>query len=311
MPMNWASKTLLAKIETTYGTDAVPTAAADAVLATNVELRPMDGEDVTRNLERAQMGADPSIPVNLRSVLTFDVEIAASGTLGTAPAWGTLLRMCAVAQTITAGTKVEYNPVTDNHEAGSIYMAIDTTRYVLLGTRGTAVFTMNAAGIPVIRFTLTGLFTVPTEQAKVNPVFTAWKAPTVVSKANTPAFSIGATNFIMRSFEFDLGNDVQPRMLVGQEAMVIVDKQEQISVQVEAVPVSVYNPFTIANAQTLQAINITHGTVAGSRVKIALPSCQQARLESLINEQKVVEWPLRFTPLPGAAGNDQWKITLD
>lgn len=310
MPLNWASKVLLAKIETTYGTDAVPTAAANAILATNVELNPMEGDDVTRNLERPQMGADPTIPVNLRSTLAFDVELQGSGTLGTAPAWGPLLRACGVAQLITAGTKVEYNPVTDNHEAVSIYMMIDTTRYVLLGAKGNAVMTLNASGIPVMRVNLMGLFTLPTEQAKLTPDYTAFKAPLVVSKTNTPTFTIGAWAPVMRNFSFDLGNDVQPRMLVSQEAIVIVDKSETLSCQVEAVPVSAYNPYSISQAQTLAAINLTHGTVAGSRIKLSFPSSQLARLTGLANEQKVKEWPLRFTPLP-VTGNDQWKLTLD
>lgn len=310
-PLKWASKTLLAKIETAYGTDAVPTALANAVLAMNVELTPMDGEDVTRNLERPHMGADPSIPINLRSVLSFDVELVGSGTLGTAPAWGPLLRMCGVAEVISAGTKVEYSPVTDGHEAGSIYLAIDTTRYVLLGARGTVVFTLNANGLPIMRYTLTGLFTMPSQQAKVVPDYTAWQAPQVVSKANTPVFTIGGTSFVMRNFSFDLSNDVQPRMLVGQEAILIVDKQEQLSVQVEAVPLTTYNPYQIAQDQTLQAINITQGTVAAKRVKLAIPSAQQGRVTALANEQKIKEWPLTFTPLPGALGNDQWKLTLE
>lgn len=310
-PLKWASKTLLAKIETGYASDAAPTASANAILATNVELTPMDGEDVTRSLERAHLGADPTIPINLRSVLSFDVELVGSGTAGTAPAFGPLLRMCALGQTITVGTRVDYNPVTDGHESGSVYLMIDTTRYVLLGARGTAVLTLNANGLPMARFTLTGLFTVPSDQVKVAPDYTAFQTPTVVSKANTPLFTIGGTALVMRNFSFDLGNDVQPRMLVGQEAIIIVDRDERLSVQVEAVPMATYNPYQIAMNQTLQAVAITHGTVAGKRVKLNLPSAQQARPTGLANEQGIKEWSLQFTPLPSSTGNDQFTLTFD
>lgn len=310
MPLYWKSKTLLAKTEVTYGTDSVPTAAANAVLATDVTLAPMEGQDVVRNLERPQMAADPTIPAGLYSTLTFSVELVGSGTLGTAPAWGPLLRACAAAQTITAGTKVEYNPITSGHEAVSIYMQIDTTRHVLAGSKGTAQFKVNAQGIPVIAFTFTGLFAIPSEQAVPAPDYSAWKAPQVASKTNTPAFTIGGANFVLRDFTFDLGNQVEPRMLIGSESILITDKNESLSVSVEAVPVSTYNPFTIAQAQTLQAISLTHGTTAATRVKLDLPSAQQGRLTGYdTGNQNIVEWPLKFMPLP-VTGNDQWKITL-
>lgn len=309
MPLYWKSKTLLAKIEVTYGTDVVPTAAANGVLATNVTLSPMEGEDVSRNLDLPYMGASASIPVGLRSMLSFDVELVGSGTLGTAPAFGPLLRMCGVAEVVTAGVKVEYNPVSTGHESGSIYFAIDGTRHVLTGTRGTAVFKLNAQGIPIISFALTGLFNLPSDVAKVVPVFTAWQDPTVATKANTPTFTIGGTTFVLRDFTFDLGCSVEPRMLIGSESILIVDKAESLKTTVEAVPLATYNPYAVAQAQTKQAIQLVHGTVAAKRWTLDQPKAQQRRLASLENSQNILEWPLQFDPLPNA-GNDQWKLSF-
>lgn len=88
-PINWKSKTLLIKPEgATYGVDPVPTGAANAILATDVQLQPMEGEDVSRNLELPWMAAQSTKNVALRAVLTFTVELAGSGTAGTPPAWG-------------------------------------------------------------------------------------------------------------------------------------------------------------------------------------------------------------------------------
>lgn len=309
MPLKWSSKALLAKIEASYGTDPVPTGAANAILATNVTLAPMEGEDVTRNLETPYFSADPTLPVGLRSVLTFDVEIVGSGTLGTAPGWGPILRACGVAQTITAGTKVEYNPITDNHESVAIYMHIDTTRHVLLGARGNAVLTLNAQGIPIWRFTMTGLFATPTEQAKPTPDYTSFKAPQVATKANTPTFTVGGTAMVMRDFELDLGNDVQPRMLIGSESILIVDRAERLTARVEALPVTTYNPYTIAQNSTQQAIQLVHGTVAANRWTLDIAKAFQNRLSGYEINQNIAEWPLGFVPQP-TAGNDQWKLTL-
>lgn len=101
MPKFWNSKTLLAKIETTYGVDPTPTGAANAILATNVSFSPMEGTDVPRNLERQWFAADPTIAAGLYATISFSVEMVGSGTLGTAPGWGPLMRACAAAEVLT------------------------------------------------------------------------------------------------------------------------------------------------------------------------------------------------------------------
>ncbi|MGB3165639.1 MAG: phage tail tube protein [Alteraurantiacibacter sp.] len=308
--INWKSKTLLAKIEDTYGEDAAPTGAANAILALNVRLAPMEGQDTKRETEKVKFGADPSIPTGLYSTLTFDVELVGSGATGTAPAWGPLLRMLGIAEVIDPGVSVEYSPITDNPESGSIYFAVGQTRHVLLGARGTGMLKVDAQGIPMLSVTMTGLFTIPTKVPAIVPDLTAFQKPQVASKANTPTFTIGGLDFVMRSFELDLANDVQTRLLVNQEAVRIVDKAESVRTRVEAVELDVYNPFAIAQAQTEQAIQLIHGTEAGKRVQIDIPAAQQMRLSGYENEQNVLEWPLGFTPLP-QAGDDQWLLTLN
>ncbi|MES2754880.1 MAG: phage tail tube protein [Pseudomonadota bacterium] len=310
-PIKWKSKIVLAKMETVYGTDPVPTGAANAMLMTDLELRPMEGDTISRNLEQPYLGGQASLQTGIHVVLTGSVELQGSGTLGTPPGWGPLLRMCAVAEVITAATKVEYSPVTDAHESGALYFHIGPTRHIITGARGTAVLTANAQGIPTLRFTLTGLFTTPLDQAAPTIDVSLFKKPDVVSNANTPLFTIGGAAFVYRNFSFDLGNDVQRRFLVGVERIVIVDRAERIGVSVEAVPIATYNPYTIANAGTLQAIALTHGTVAGKRVKLAAAQAEQQRIAGFENNQNVLEWPLAFAPLPTSAGNNQWKITLD
>lgn len=308
-PINWKSKIVLVAPEATYGTDATPTGALNAMLLTDVQLQPMEGEDVSRNLERPYMGAQEEVPTALRAVLTGSFELVGSGTAGTAPAWGPMLRACAAAQVVTAGASVEYSPVSDGHESVSIYFHIGPSRHVLLGAKGTAVVTMTAQGIPVCRVTLTGLFTTPADAARPVVDLTKFQAPQVATKANTPLFTIGAQPFVLRSFELNLGNDVQPRMLIGVERILIVDKAETLTCTVEAVPYATYNPFQMALARTPQAVTVQHGTIAGRKVEVSAGQAVQKRPGGLENNQNVVEWALAFAPLPGA-GNDQWKIKL-
>ena len=309
-PLIWRSKILLFKIETTYGTDSVPTPAANAILATDVKLQPMEGTDVSRDLDLPYLGPQGTIPNELHAKISFKVELAPSGTAGTAPAWGPLLRACGCAQVINAGTNVIYNPITDSHEAGTFYIWIGTTRYVLLGSRGTAKFTVNAQGIPYIEFAFTGIYSQPAETARGNPTLTGFLKPRVVSSANTPTFTINAVAMVMRSFELDLGCKVENRFLVGAEAILITQREDMIKTQVEAQPLSAINPFALAAAQTAVAVNLVHGVGAGNISTLNAPSAQMQRPQGLENAQDIKEWPLSLQPLPSGTGNNQWTLTL-
>ena len=305
--MFWKKKVILAKIETTYGTDPTPTGTANAILCMNVNLEPMAGEEVSRNLERPYFGAQEMLPVGLHSVLTFDVEIVGSGTLGTAPAWGPLHRGCACAETITAATSVEYTPISEDMESLTLYMNIDGTLHKLTGAEGTWVAKFNSQGIPMFSYSFTGLFAQPTNTAAPTPNYDAFKVPQVAAKANTPTFTIGAWTPRLRSFEFDRGAKVEKRFLMNDERILIVDAMESLKTQVEAVGLATYNPYT-APLGAPAAIQLIHGTTAATRVQFDFPLAKQRR-PSLSPQQDVVEWPLAFDPLPDE-GDDQWKITL-
>ncbi len=309
-PINWKSKIILVKSEgANYGVDAAPTGPLNGVLLTDVQLQPMEGEEVSRNLELPYMGAQETFVTAVRATLTGSFELVGSGTVGTPPAWAAMFRACAVAQIVTANTSVEYVPVSEGHESVSIHFWIGPSRHILLGAKGSGVVTMNANGIPVCRATMTGLFVMPADQARPVVDLSLFQVPQVATKANTPGITIAGLPFVMRSFELNMGNDVQPRMLIGTERIVIVDRNETLRTTVEAVPYATYNPFQRALQNTRTAITLDHGTIAGKRVRIAAGQAVQQRPTGLENSQNVVEWPLSFVPLP-AAGNDQWKITL-
>lgn len=306
--MFWNKKALLAKIETTYGTDPTPTGAANAILATNVSLNPMEGEDVSRNLERPFFGGQENLPVGLHSTLTFDVEMVGSGTLGEAPGWGVLMRACAVAEVITADTSVEYTPISDALESATIYINIDGVLHKVLGARGTFQARVNAQGIPVFGFSFTGLFAQPTSTALPTVDYSGFQAPQVATSVNTPLFTVGATGLILRDFTFDRAAQVERRFLIGSEQVLITGAQETLAVQVEAVALATYNPYTAPTGNTV-AIALTHGTVAEKRVNWTFGQAKQRR-PGYANQQNIVEWPLTFDLLPTSAGDDQWKIEL-
>jgi len=307
-PKYWRNKRILFALEGTYGSDAAPTGGANAVLAMDVSLKPMEGQDQDRDLEQPGMGANGTIPTDLHSKITFSVDLSASGVAGTAPAWGALLRACGVAETISVGTSVEYTPISDSFESGTFHIVIDKTRYVLLGSRGTAELDLSAQATPKIKFDFTGLFAIPTEVSAPAVVLSNWKEPKIVSAQNTPTFTIDATPFVMKSAKLALGNKVEPRFLVNSDRVLITDKSESFETTVEAQPLTAFDPFTMALNMEKVAVDLVHGTVAGSIATLSLPTAQMQR-PSIGQSQDIKEWPLRLIPRADSE-NDQWSLTL-
>ena len=270
----------------------------------------MEGNDVSRDLDLPWMAAQATIPAELHMRLTFRVEMVPSGTAGTAPAWGPLLRGCAVAEVVDAGTSVTYTPVSEGHESLTFHVWIGNTRYVLRGARGTCVMRFTAQGIPYLEFDFLSLFAVPSEETRANPDVSAFLKPDLVTSARTPVFTLQGDPFVMRSCALNLGNQVEGRFLVGSESILITDRADALECTVEAVPVSSFNPIALANAQTTVPLTLQHGTVAGRIANLSAPTAQLQRLQSLENAQNIKEWPLRMTPLPTGLGNDQWSLTL-
>lgn len=308
-PIFWKKKLLLAKIESSEGVDPTPTGSANAILATDIRLSPMEGDDVSRELERPYLGAQAMIPVGLRCRLQFKVELVGSGTAGTAPAWGPLLRACGVAETIVADTSVTYNPITDAMESITIYIWHGLTKQIIKGCRGNVTMRVTAQGIPYLEFDIMGLYAAPAEAAQLTPTYTGFKKPVIATKANTPTFTINSVALVLREFSLALNNQVEPRLLVGSERIIVPDRSELISARVEAQPISSFDPFSLASAQTSIGVSLVHGTAAGYIATIAAPTCQMKRPSGFENSQNVLEWPLEVVPLP-SSGNDQWSLAL-
>lgn len=309
MPIKWRSKILLAKIEASYGVDSAPTGADNAILATNIVLTPMEGQDVSRELELPWLAAQATIPAGLHTRLQFRVELVPSGTPGTPPAWGPLARALGLAETITADTSVTYNPVTDGHESVTFHFWIGATRFIARGSRGNAILRFTAQGIPYLECDFRGLFALPSETARPTPTLSAFLKPDLVTSARTPKFEIAELPFVMRSFMLDLGNRVETRFLVGSESVLITDKAENASAQVEALPLTTFDPYRRSYDQDVVPIEIVHGTQVGKIVTLSIDGAQLQRQAGLENAQDIAEWPLRFVPLP-TVGNDQWTLTL-
>lgn len=307
MPLLDRKRAIVAKIETTYGTDSAPTGAANAILVSDLDVTPIDAEMLDRDLLRAYLGSSQQIMAARSVQVSFSVEVAGSGTAGTAPKYGPLLRACGMAETITAGTKVEYKPVSTTFESVTIWASYDGVLHKLVGARGSVKLTADAKAIPKLAFEFRGLF-VPVVDGTVAGIdYTGWTTPLAVNKQNTPTFTLHGASAPMSKFSIDLGNQVVFRNIVNSELVMITDRQSVGSVSMEAGLMATKNWFSVAELATLGALSMVHGTVAGNIVEIASANVQIVSPKySSEDGIMMTDADLRF--VPSSTGNDE--ITL-
>lgn len=307
--MNFARrKVLLLKKEVTYGTDAVPTAATDALQVSNCTIKPVDADLVDRQLVQSYLGLSQQIPVATRMSVQFEVEMVGSGTAGTAPGWGAAMKACGFAETVSAGVSVAYSPVSLSFDSATIYYHQDGLKHVILGARGSVSMKMTPRGLPMFMFNFLGLYGGVTDLAVPAATLTAFKIPVAVSNANTSAFTLQGFAGKMYDLSIDLANTLTYRNLVGGEDVQITDRAPVGSIEIETPTVAGKDFWTAAKAGTLGALSITHGIVAGYKVKLDTPDLQLTNPE-YADRDGVLSMKAGMRLVPSAAGNDELTVT--
>ncbi len=307
MALKWRKRVILAKIETTYGTDAVPTGAANAIQVSNLSITPLEVDSINRDLVGKGLGGEVAAIVGKRVKVEYDVEMAGAGAAGTAPAWGPVMRGCAMAETITAGVDVQYDPVDANEESVTQYFHVGSNKHPLLGARGSWGYRLNAKGYPYLHFTFIGLFAPPSDAVFPTPVFGAFVKPVHVGNANT-TFSLHGYAAKLAQLSYDHKNEVVHRDLVGVEDVQVVDRTPDGSVTIEAPAIIDKDFFADVTAETLAAMQVVQGTTAGNIVQIDHPQVQ------LVNPQygetdSFTTLQMGLNVIPNV-GNDETKITV-
>jgi hypothetical protein len=299
---------VLAKIETTYGTDSVPTGAANAVLLQDVTITPMEAEQIERTLIRSFLGANPVVLAAKRMRLQATVDLAGSGTAGTAPAYGPLLRACGMAETIVPATRVEYAPVSSGEESISLYANLDGIRHVGLGVRGTFSVLLETRNFSRLQFDFTGFFITPTAVALPASDYSAWREPRPVGFADTPVFTLDGYAAPMSGLTYAHGNTVSFRDLVNRQAIEITDRKPVANVTIEAPTLAAKDFFALSNAQTPVVLALQQGTTAGNVVELDMPRVQVLN-PAYADDEGNAMLAMELRPLPNA-GNDELKITV-
>jgi hypothetical protein len=300
---------LLAKIEGTYGTDPTP-AGTDAVLVSNLEIQPLQLELKDRELILGYLGNNEMVVGQRLVGVSFDVEIAGSGTAGTAPKWSALIQACGFSETIVATTSVTYAPVSTGFKGVTLYYFADGVRHKVTGCRGTWSMSLETGEIPKISFEFTGIFNAPTDETQPALTFSNQADPVVVNSANTTPLQAHGYAACLSSFTLSLANETPFRQLAGcTQQIMITDRKPEGEVVIEAPTIAQKNYFNEASTQATGQFSWKHGQSAGNIVTFTAPTCNLGSPE-YEDSDGIIMLKLPFMPQPTAAGNDEFTIAL-
>ncbi len=307
---------ILAKIETTYGTDAAPAGATDALLISNFSSNPLAANYTDRALVRPFLGTSDKLIGYTYKELSFEVEISGSGAAGTAPAWGKLLRACAFAETVTAGQRVEYNPISAAFESLTLYYYDDGLLHKLLGARGTVEFKLPIGAKPVMAFKFTGMDGGDAAAANPSLTLTAWQAPLAVTNTNTGQLTLGCTYatgalsggtaYASQGLNANLAGKVVYQELVGLSQVDFTDRDPSGKIVLDLTAAQEVTLYAAVKAMTKQGLGMTQGTVAGNKFLFFAPAAQLMNpSKNDMNGRRLIGFDLDLAPL---SGNDEMRI---
>jgi hypothetical protein len=311
---------ILVKSETTAGTDAVPTEAANAMLVSNVSITPLNSNLVARDLIRPYIGGSEQLVGTSYVELSYDIELAGSGTAGTGVAYASVLKACLLNETLTASVRAEYNPTSPSAtvQSATVYYFVDDVRHVALGCLGTIEFKLGMGERPVMSVRMIGLDGGVTAASPASLTLTGFRTPLAVTDANTgdlifgctytaatPTLT-GGTSYPSQGLQINLGNDLQYVPLLGGEQINVVNREVTGSVVLDLTAAQVVTFMSNVKTNTTQALGLMHGTTAGNRVMVFMPSVQLINPSVVdVNGRAMMGFDFRANPL---TGNDEIKL---
>lgn len=373
-------RTILAKIESVYGTDPTPTGSANAMLVKNLNINPIQASLVGRDLIRPYLGNSEQLLAEKYVQIDFEVEFAGAGCVGKAPGYDALLRACGFTKSVTQvsctiavssavatvtksshgysvgdkvlisgctdsalnieatiltvpnantftyaavgaaddvsadgspklNTAVVYTPVSASFESVTLYYNVDGVLHKATGCMGTFDISAAVKNIPTFKFTFTGLYNDPADDAAPSVDFSAFQIPYLVNTQNTPGFTLFSYSGLLESMSMSLANQVSYITLVGSESVKILDRKPGGNFLFEAPTIATKDFFTLVSENTSGAMQFIHGPANGHKVQLDAPSVLLGN-PSYQDSNGVQMLSVPYTAQPTSLGNDELTITV-
>lgn len=266
--------------EATYGT--APGSGYAAVLCrATPDLVALEAQELDRESVRPWFGANRFRLINRQVTISFDVDLSCSGTAGTAPSWGGLMPPCLWAEGVVASTSVTYSRVSTTTASNTIQWFTKedggtSIRHQLTGAMGSTEIVTNSSEYGALRFSYTGLYTRPTDQAFPSTTYSAQAEPLDISSSTMSSFLINSVGNCMHEFNVNYNNNViyENKGGCSSARVRITDAQPSGTMVVEDKLVASQDFYALAEAGTLVPVSWVLGATAGNIVTFTQPNCQ-------------------------------------
>lgn len=315
-PLLTKNQLLLAKVETTEGVDAEPTAALNAILSEPVGANP-DISKVNSNIVSRSISVRKTRLGRKKISFSIKVEVRGSGEAGTPPEISPLLQACGLGETITdteGSEKVTYKPVSASADQKSvtIYFYYDGKLLKAFGCKGN--FELNAAPgeIATFSFEMSGKHGGETDATLPTGAVYQNTEPPVAENGDVTigSFSDG----VIQSLGLSSGNEITDRLDInsaeGIKSTTITSRNPEIKMTVEATTESVFAWWSKFTGRVEEAVSAQIGNVSGNIVQIAAPkACISDGVSSPKDSNGLVTYDLTSQALENT-GDDNYTITF-
>lgn len=274
---------LAAKIEATEGTAETPAGADANMLVFDPKFDP-DIDQFDRQPVAADLSKYASIPGARKGRLTFKAEVKGSGTAGTAPAIGKLLRACGMSETIVAVTSATYKPAsvslpTITFVLQSLPETGNAIQVKLFGAAGTWRCSGRAGEPIMLEFTFSGVYSAVTDVTELVASGVETTLPIVLTNA---AFTVQALSAKISGLSMDLGNTIVPRWDVSKTPGIfsykISGRRPTMQFDSEKELVATHDFYGKILAGTLDTMSVALTGSAGNITTITAPKVQYLKL---------------------------------
>ena len=306
-------KILIAKEETTYGTDPSPSGTSNAIQVSSLEVTPIEADNVQPAAFQGFMGNSTrgTLVANKRVSVTFEVELAGSGTAGTAPAFGPLLKACGLSETTVASTSVTYAPVSSSFDSATIYCFYDGTRHKITGARGSVTFNFVAGQFAVASFNFIGIYNDP-DSTSISGNFTTQNQAAALEVNNTnltTATFFGNNSQRIESLDLALNNALIYKETASSKEVLITDRAAGGTAVIEAPAIGTTDYFAAARGASTASSSLVLGATAGNIVRVTMAQTDVTGV-TYGDTNGVVSLSMPYLALPSTSGNDEMSLVF-
>lgn len=309
---------VLAKVEATPGTDAVPTGAANAIQVMDLSITPVDAKTISLNTITPWFGGTIDLVGTSCVKCSFSVLLGGAGLAATGPAWGQLLLGCAMSETtgLVTPNRVEYLPITDLLKTLTIYWYDDGVLHKMLGAFGNVKLSAKSGDAPKLTFDFIGVDGTPSAAVNPTAVLTGWKIPPTITKANVTDIQLGCTYaagaltggtaYNSTGLTLDWGNVTAFVPMLTNEQVVLTDRNMKGTIELDLTAAQEVTQIANVKANVFTGLGFVIGNTSGNKIMLHMPSVQ------LLNPKKVDKDGMRLigfdiAPMP-VNGNDELRI---